>query len=117
MYPQVALQTILSLLQRYHHTLQSVQQWFEDAGALLKHAPQEVDLEKISNCLKDLKNITSQEQTAKGTMQEMQGLVPQMSDFFSPSVMMQIQQHCEDSYHKGTEVFEQLKQHQDNLQR
>uniref|UniRef100_A0A8C1K642 Spectrin repeat containing, nuclear envelope 1a n=1 Tax=Cyprinus carpio TaxID=7962 RepID=A0A8C1K642_CYPCA len=88
---QVALQTILSLLQRYHHTLQSVQQWFEDAGALLKHAPQEVDLEKISNCLKDLKNITSQEQTVKGTMQEMQGLVPQMSDFFSPSVMMQIQ--------------------------
>uniref|UniRef100_A0A8C1T6X1 Spectrin repeat containing, nuclear envelope 1a n=1 Tax=Cyprinus carpio TaxID=7962 RepID=A0A8C1T6X1_CYPCA len=114
---QVALQTILSLLQRYHHTLQSVQQWFEDAGALLKHAPQEVDLEKISNCLKDLKNITSQEQTVKGTMQEMQGLVPQISDFFSPSVMMQIQQHCEDSYHKGTEVFEQLKQHQDNLQR
>uniref|UniRef100_A0A8C1T5H7 Spectrin repeat containing, nuclear envelope 1a n=1 Tax=Cyprinus carpio TaxID=7962 RepID=A0A8C1T5H7_CYPCA len=88
---QVALQTILSLLQRYHHTLQSVQQWFEDAGALLKHAPQEVDLEKISNCLKDLKNITSQEQTVKGTMQEMQGLVPQISDFFSPSVMMQIQ--------------------------
>ncbi len=50
-------------------------------------------------------------------MQEMQGLGPEMGEFFSPSVMKQIQQHCEDSYHKGTEVFEQLKQRQDNLQR
>jgi len=116
-YPQVALQTILSLLQRYHHSLQSVQQWFEDAGALLEHSPQEVDLENISDCLKDLKNITVREQTVKCTMQEMQGLGPEMGEFFSPSVMKQIQQHCEDSYHKGTEVFEQLKQRQDNLQR
>ncbi len=117
MYPQVALQTILSLLQRYHHSLQSVQQWFEDAGALLEHAPQEVDLENISDCLKDLKNITGREQTVKCTMQEMQGLGPEMGKSFSPFVMKQIQQHCEDSYHKGTEVFEQLKQRQDNLQR
>ncbi|XP_016311636.1 nesprin-1-like isoform X6 [Sinocyclocheilus anshuiensis] len=114
---QVALQSILSLLQGYHHSLQTVQQWFEDTGALLKQAPQEVDLEKISDCLKELENITGREQSVKGTMQKMQDLVPQMGDFLSPTVMKQIQQHCEESYHKGTEVFEQLKQHQDNLQR
>uniref|UniRef100_A0A8C1U557 Spectrin repeat containing, nuclear envelope 1a n=1 Tax=Cyprinus carpio TaxID=7962 RepID=A0A8C1U557_CYPCA len=110
-------QSILSLLQRYHHSFQTVQQWFEDTGALLKQALQDVDLEKISHCLKDLENITGREHSVKGTMQEMQDLVPQMGDFLSPTAMKQIQQHCEESYHKGTEVFEQLKQHQDNLQR
>lgn len=117
MHTQVALQSILSLLQRYHHSLQTLQQWFEDTGALLKQAPKEVDLEKISDCLKDLENITGRKQSVKDTMQEMQDLVPQMGDFLSPTVMKQIQQHCEESYHKGTEVFEQLKKHQDNLQR
>lgn len=117
MHPQVALQSILSLLQRYHHSFQTVQQWFEDTGALLKQALQDVDLEKISDCLKDLENITGREHSVKGTMQEMQDLVPQMGDFLSPTAMKQIQQHCEESYHKGTEVFEQLIQHQDNLQK
>ncbi|XP_043075052.1 nesprin-1 isoform X1 [Puntigrus tetrazona] len=114
---QVALQTVLSLLQRYHHSLQSVQQCCEDAGAVLEHPPQEVDLEKISDCLKDLKNITDREHTVKCMMQEIQGLVPEMGGFVSPVVINQIQQRCEDSYHKVTEVFEQLKQRQDNLQR
>lgn len=114
---QVALQSIQSLLQRYHHSLQSVQQWFEDAGAQLEQAPHEVDLEKISDCLKDLENISGREQTIKCTMQEMQDLVPQMGDFLSPTVMKQIQKQCEESYHKGTEVSDQLKQCQDTLQR
>ncbi|XP_052391485.1 nesprin-1 isoform X1 [Carassius gibelio] len=114
---QAALQSILSLLQRYHHSLQTLQQWLEDTGALLKQAPEEVDLEKMSDCLKDLENITGREQSVKDTMQEIKDLVPQMGDFLSPTVMKQIQQHCEESYHKGTEVFKQLKKHQENLQR
>ncbi|XP_067272909.1 nesprin-1 isoform X4 [Pseudorasbora parva] len=114
---QVALQSVLSLLQRYHHSLQSVQLWFEEAGALLEQTPCKVDLEKISDCLKDLENITGRGQTVKCTMQEMQDLISQMGDFLSPSVIKQIQQHCEEFHHKGTEVFEQLRQRRDNLQR
>lgn len=113
----MALQSALSLLQRYHHSLQSIQQWFEEAGALLEQAPHKVDLEKISDRLKDLENITGREQTVKCTMQEMQDLMPQMGDFLRTTVIKKIQQHCEESHHKGTEVFEQLKQHRDNLQR
>lgn len=76
-----------------------------------------VNLEKISDCLKDLENITGREQTVKCTMQEIQDLMPQMGDFLSPTEIKQIQQHCEESRHKGTEVFEQLKLRQENLQR
>jgi len=113
----VALQSVLSLLQRYHHFFQSIQQWFEEAGSLLEQAPHDVDLEKISDCLKDLENITGREQTVKCTRQEMQDLIPQMADFLSPTVFKQIQQYCVESHHKGTEVFEELKQRRDNLER
>ncbi|XP_048062412.1 nesprin-1 isoform X1 [Megalobrama amblycephala] len=114
---QLALQSALSLLQRYHHSLQSIQQWFEEAGALLEQAPHKVDLEKMSDHLKDLENTTGREQTVKCTMQEMQDLMPQMGDILRPTLIKQIQQHCEESHRKGTEVFEQLKQRRDNLQR
>lgn len=117
MYHQVALQSALSLFQRYHYSLQSVQQWFDDAGALLEQVSLEPDLEKISDHLKDLEDTAGREHTVSLMIDEMQDLIPQMGDYMSPTVMKHILQHCEESRHKVTEVFEQLKQHRDNLQR
>ncbi|XP_073712130.1 nesprin-1 isoform X2 [Misgurnus anguillicaudatus] len=114
---QVALQSILALLQKYQHALDCIQQWFEDAGGLLEQAPCKVDLEKHPNCLNDLEKVTAQEQTVKNMVQEMQALIPQMNEFLSPTVLKQIQQYFNESYHKTAEILEQLKDRQDSLQR
>lgn len=113
----MALQSILALLQKYQHALHCIQQWFEDAGGLLEQAPWKVNLEKLPNCLNDLEKVTAQEQIVKDMVQEMQALIPQMKDFLSPTVLTQIQQYFNESYHKATEILERLKERQDSLQR
>uniref|UniRef100_A0A8C2KL13 Spectrin repeat containing, nuclear envelope 1a n=1 Tax=Cyprinus carpio TaxID=7962 RepID=A0A8C2KL13_CYPCA len=77
------LRFLLCFLTEYHHSFQTVQQWFEDTGALLKQALQDVDLEKISHCLKDLENITGREHSVKGTMRTRPKLVSACCTLYS----------------------------------
>ncbi|TRY57107.1 hypothetical protein DNTS_023982 [Danionella cerebrum] len=114
---QVAVQSALTLFQQYHHSFRSVQQWFEDAGALLEQISHDSDLEKQTDFLKDLENTISREHTVKGMIQEIQDQIAEMGDLLSPSVMKQILHRCEEHHHEGREVCEQLQHHHNKLRR
>lgn len=113
-YPQAVLQTALSSLQLYESALKSSCQWFEDAETVLKHKNQELDL---TESLKDLQQVLNQEPTIKKAIQDIEYILPKMKDFVGAGVIMKLKEGYESTCLKSAELLEQLRCHQESLNR
>lgn len=111
------MQSALSLLQLYQSALKSTHQWFEDADAVLKQKNQELELEDLTESLQELKHVLSQEPTIKKAVQDIEGVLHKMEDFVDSGVIMKLKEGYETTCERSAELMEQLRCHQETLNR
>ncbi|KAF4071108.1 hypothetical protein AMELA_G00281340 [Ameiurus melas] len=112
---QVVLQSALSLLQLYQSALKSTCQWFEDADAVLKENNQKLELEDLTESLKELKQVLTQEPTIKKAIQDIEDILPKMVDFVDSNVIVKLKERYKTICQRSTELMEQLRCHQETL--
>ncbi|MCJ8743979.1 hypothetical protein PDJAM_G00100910, partial [Pangasius djambal] len=91
--------------------------WFEDADAVLKQKNQELELEDLTEHLKELKQILTQEPTIKKAIQDIEGILPKMGDFVDSGVIIKLKEGYETTCQRSAELMEQLRCHQETLNR
>lgn len=97
--------------------MKSTYQWFEDAEAVLKQKNQELELEDLTESLKELQQVLTQEPTLKKALQDVEGVLPKMEDFVDSDVMMKLKEGYETTCVQSAELMEQLRCHQESLNR
>lgn len=111
------MQSALSLLQLYQGALKCTFQWFEDADAALRQKNQELELEGLTESVKELKQVLTQEPTIKKAIQDIEDILPKMKDFLDPGVIMKLKESYETTCQRSAELMEQLRCHQETLNR
>ncbi|XP_060722109.1 nesprin-1 isoform X2 [Tachysurus vachellii] len=114
---QAVLQSALSLLQMYQSALRTISQWFEDADAVIKQKNQNLELEDLTERLKELENVLTQEPTIKKAIQDIKGILPKMESFVYSGVVMKNKEALETTCQRSADVIEQLRSHQETLNR
>lgn len=109
------MQSALSLLQLHQSALKSTCQWFEDADAVLKQKNQKLELEDLTESLKELKQVLTQEPTIKKAIQDIEDILPKMVDFVDSDVIMKHKEGYKTICQRSTELMEQLECHQETL--
>ncbi|XP_076129249.1 nesprin-1 [Alosa pseudoharengus] len=105
------------LLQQCHFGLLSAQQWLEGAEEFLDQAKQEVDPEDLEDCLRELEDILSQETGLAGGLEMLQDLPAQLEGLEGAALTLNLTTSIWSVCHQGSKVKEQLKSHQQTLQR
>ncbi|KAG5277589.1 hypothetical protein AALO_G00119350 [Alosa alosa] len=105
------------LLQQCHFGLLSAQQWLERAGEFLDQAKQEVDPEDLEDCLRELEDILSQETGLAGGLEMLQDMPAQLEGLEGAALTLNLTTSIWSVCHQGSKVKEQLKSHQQTLQR
>lgn len=111
------MQSALSLLQLYQSALKTTCQWFEDADAVLKQKNQELELEELTESLKDHEKVLTQEPTIKKAIQDIAVVLPKMESFVDSGVVMKLKEDYEITCQRRAELMEQLRSHQETLNR
>lgn len=107
----------LSLVQRHHLSLQSMQKWLDSAAALLQKASSGVELEKQTECVQELAEMTNQEQNFTAALEELKSLNPLLMDFMESGAMEELRQNVETMQLRKTDVKQQLDAHREVQQR
>lgn len=97
--------------------MRSTYQWFEDAEAALKQKNQELELEDLTQSLKELQQALAQEPTIKKSFQDIEDVLPKMEDLVDSDVIMKLKESYETTFVKSAELTEQLRCHQESLNR
>uniref|UniRef100_A0A3B4YE87 Spectrin repeat containing nuclear envelope protein 1 n=1 Tax=Seriola lalandi dorsalis TaxID=1841481 RepID=A0A3B4YE87_SERLL len=113
----LALDEALSLVQRHHLSLQSMQKWLESAAVLLQRASSGVELENQADCVRDLEEISAQEESFTAGLEELRALDPLLVNFMEPGVMSGLREKVETVQMRNTEVKHQLDACREVLQR
>lgn len=108
---------VLSLVQRYHLSLQSVQKWLDSAAALLQRGSSGVDLENKRDCMQDLEDISAQEKSFTNALEELRTLNSLLVDFMEPGVMNKLREKAETIQLRNTDVKQELDAYRERLQR
>ncbi|XP_071335456.1 nesprin-1 isoform X2 [Trachinotus anak] len=114
---QLSLDEALSLVQRHHLSLQSMQAWLDSAAVLLQRASSGVELEDQSDCVRDLEEISAQEKSFTAGLEELRALDPLLGDFMESGVMSGLREKVETMQMRNTEVKHQLDAYREVLQR
>ncbi|KAG7239212.1 hypothetical protein INR49_029965 [Caranx melampygus] len=114
---QMVLREALSLVQRRHLSLQSMQKWLESAAVLLQRGSSGVELENQTDCVQDLEEISVQEKSFTAGLDELRVLDPLLVDFMEPGVMSGLRETVETMQMRNTEVKQQLDAYREVLQR
>lgn len=113
----MAVDKVLSLVQRYHLSLQSVQKWLDSAAALLQRGTSGVDLENQTDCTQDLEEISAQEKSFTTALEELRTLNSLLVEFMEPGVMCGLREKVETMQQRNTDVKQQLDAYREVLQR
>lgn len=107
----------LSLVQRHHLSLQSMQTWLDSAAAVLQRASSGVELENQTDCARDLEEISAKEKNFTAGFGELRTLDPLLDDFMEAVAMSELREKVEAMRLRNTEVRQQLDAYGDVLQR
>ena len=107
----------LSLAQRHHLSLQSMQKWLDSAAALFQRVSLGVEMENRTNCVQDLEEISTQETSFKAGLEEQRTLDPLLVDFMEPGAMSGLREKVESAQLRYVEVKHQLDAYGEVLQR
>ncbi|XP_074471039.1 nesprin-1-like isoform X4 [Sebastes fasciatus] len=113
---QLAVDTALSLVQRLHLSLQSMQKCLDSAAALLQRASSGVDLENQTDCAQDLEDLSAQEKNFTAGLEELRTLDPLLEDFMEAGAMGELREKVEAMLLRNTEVKQQLDAYREVLQ-
>lgn len=108
---------VLSLVQRYVLSLQSVQKWQDSAAALLQRGSSGVDLENQTGCMQDLEDISAQEKSCTTALEELRTLNSLLVDCVEPGVMSRLREKVETLQLRNTDIKQQLDAYGEVLQR
>ncbi|XP_063352154.1 nesprin-1 isoform X7 [Pelmatolapia mariae] len=114
---QVAVDQVLSLVQRHHLSLQSMQKWLDSAAALLQRATTGVELENQADCAQDLEEILAKEKNFKAGLDEFGTLDPLLVDFLEAGVMRGLREKVNTMQLRSTEVKQQVDTYREVLER
>ncbi|CAI5683845.1 unnamed protein product [Oreochromis niloticus] len=114
---QLAVDQALSLVQRHHLSLQSMQKWLDSAAALLQRATTGVELENQPDCAQDLEEILAQEKNFKAGLEEFRTLDPLLVDFLEAGVMSGLREKVNAMQLRSTEVKQQVDTYREVLER
>ncbi|XP_027140369.1 nesprin-1 isoform X4 [Larimichthys crocea] len=113
---QLAVDQVLSLVQRHHLSLQSMQTWLDSAVAVLQRASLGVELEDQTDCVQDLEDISAQEKNFIAGLEELETLNPLLEDLMEAGVTSELRKKVEAMQLRNTEVKQQLDAHREVLQ-
>lgn len=113
----MVLHEALSLVQRHHLSLQSMQKWLESAAVLLQMGSSGVELENQADGVQDLEEISVQEKNFTAGLEELRALDPLLVDLMEPGVMTGLRETVETMQMRNTEVKQQLDAYREVLQR
>lgn len=113
----MVLHEALSLVQRHHLSLQSMQKWLESAAVLLQRGSSGVELENQADCVQDLEEISVQEKSFTAALDELRALDPLLMAFMGLGVMSGLRETVETMQMRNTEVKQQLDAYKEVLQR
>lgn len=107
----------LSLVQRHHLSLQSMQKWLDSAAALLQRVTTGVELENQADCAQDLEEILAKEKNFKAGLQEFGTLDPLLVDFLEAGVMSGLREKVNTMQLRRTKVQQQVDTYREVLER
>lgn len=107
----------LSLVQRHHLSLQSMQKCLDCAADFLQRASLGVELEKQTDCMRDLEEISAQENNFTTVLEELRTWEPLLADFVDTEVMSDLREKVEAMQLRNTEVKQQLEAYREVQQR
>ncbi|CAB1447010.1 unnamed protein product, partial [Pleuronectes platessa] len=113
---QLAVDQAVSLVQRHHLSLQTMQKWLDSAAALLLRASSGLELENHTDCVRDLEEISAEEKSFTVALEELRTLDPLLVDVTEPGVRCG-EKDAEKMQLKNTEVKHQLEAYREVLQR
>lgn len=110
---QLAADQALSLVQRYHLSLQSMHTWLDSAASVLQRVSSGVE----TDCVQDLEEISAQEESFTAGLEELRSLDPLLGEFMPAETTSELRQKVEAMQNRKTEVKQQLDGYRDVLQR
>ncbi|XP_056150129.1 nesprin-1-like [Lampris incognitus] len=105
---QMAVDQVLSLVQRCHLSKQFLQKWLDLAEAFLQRAKLGVELEDQMENLRELEEMLAQEQAIVAELEELETLKPLLEPFVQPRVMKGLRGKVEAIQLRKTAVQQQL---------
>lgn len=108
---------VLSLVQRYHLSLQSMQKWLDSAAALLQRCSSGVDLENLTDCMRDLEDLSAREKSFTTALDDLRTLNSLLVDFMEPGVMSGLKEKIETMQLRNMDVKQKLDAYREVLQR
>ena len=108
---------MLSLVQRHHLSLQSMQTWLDSAAAVLQRGSLGVELENHTDCERDLEEISAQENNFTSALEELRSLAPLLEDFIEAGAKSGLRENVDRMQLRNTEVEQQLDVYRGLLQR
>ncbi|XP_026197444.1 nesprin-1 isoform X3 [Anabas testudineus] len=114
---QLAVDKVLSLVQRYHLSLQSMQKWLGSAAALLQRCSSGVDLENLTDCMRDLEDLSAREKSFTTALDDLRTLNSLLVDFMEPGVMSGLKEKIETMQLRNMDVKQKLDAYREVLQR
>ncbi|KAM4529485.1 nesprin-1 isoform 3-T3 [Fundulus diaphanus] len=114
---QLALDQALSLVQRHHSSLQSMQQWLDKAATLIHETRSGVEIENHKGCMQDLEELLAQEKNFTTSSEEIRTLDPLLVDFVEAGELKEIRKKTEAMQQVKKEVKEQVYAYREVLQR
>uniref|UniRef100_A0A3P8TBY5 Spectrin repeat containing nuclear envelope protein 1 n=1 Tax=Amphiprion percula TaxID=161767 RepID=A0A3P8TBY5_AMPPE len=113
----LAVDQALSLVQRLHSSLQSMQIGSDSAEALLQRASSGVELENQTDCERDLEEFSAQQKISTAALEELRALDLLLVDFVEAGVMSVLREKTQAMQLKNTEVKQQVDAYREVLRR
>ncbi|XP_033998692.1 nesprin-1 isoform X2 [Trematomus bernacchii] len=113
---QLAVDQALSLVQRHALSLQSMQKCLDSAAALLQKASVGVDLENQTDCVRDLEDLSAQENKFTAGLEELGTLDPLLEDIIEAEAMGELREKVERMQLRNTEFKQHLDAYREVLQ-
>lgn len=107
----------LSLVQRYHLSLQSMQTWLDSAAAVLQRANSGVELENQRDCARELEEISAREKNFTAGLEELSTLDLLLQKFIDAGAMSDLREKVDAMQLRKTKVEQQLDAYREVLQR
>lgn len=111
------MQSALAVLQRYKCTQKSTRQWIEDTDTVLQQTSQKLDLENLTEYIQATERVIVKEETLKVAVLGTEDLFPEMETFFDSVVIKELKKDLETTCQRHAKLMEQLRCHQETLNR
>lgn len=107
----------LSLVQRYHLSLQSMHTWLDSAVSVLQRASSGVELDSQTDCVRELDEISAREKTFTAGLMELRALDPVLVNVIESGAMSELRENVEVLQLKKAEAERQMEAFREALQR